>query len=35
MENSYLLPGSVNGISKDILDKKFQPFFKTKPTGQG
>jgi len=24
-----------NGISKDILDKIFQPFFTTKPTGEG
>jgi len=24
-----------NGISKKILDKIFQPFFTTKPTGQG
>ena len=24
-----------NGISKNIIDKIFQPFFTTKPTGQG
>ena len=24
-----------NGISKEILDKIFQPFFTTKPTGMG
>jgi len=24
-----------NGISKKIVDKIFQPFFTTKPTGQG
>jgi two-component system, NtrC family, sensor kinase len=24
-----------NGIPKNILDKIFQPFFTTKPTGQG
>jgi signal transduction histidine kinase len=24
-----------NGISKKVLDKIFQPFFTTKPTGQG
>ena len=24
-----------NGIPKSILDKIFQPFFTTKPTGQG
>jgi signal transduction histidine kinase len=24
-----------NGISKKIMDKIFQPFFTTKPTGQG
>ena len=24
-----------NGISKKLLDKIFQPFFTTKPTGQG
>ncbi len=23
------------GIDKDVLDKIFQPFFTTKPTGQG
>ena len=27
--------GNGNGISKNILDKIFQPFFTTKPTGQG
>jgi signal transduction histidine kinase len=24
-----------NGIAKNIVDKIFQPFFTTKPTGQG
>jgi signal transduction histidine kinase len=26
---------NANGIPKNIVDKIFQPFFTTKPTGQG
>ena len=30
-----IVSDSGNGIPKNIVDKVFQPFFTTKPTGQG
>jgi signal transduction histidine kinase len=32
---SISVKDNANGIAKNILDKIFQPFFTTKPTGQG
>ena len=29
------MSNNVNGIPQKVLDKIFQPFFTTKPTGQG